>query len=233
MGKYVSFVSDENLIDETKKVINAFNLALKKAPNKVYDNAIDPFSAVFQGVAQGLSVTEWLELETNRQTQKTLQNAIGTFHQNIIGSMSGWESLPTGSIFDVRNTKLKVIAEIKNKYNTTKGNHRIAIYDDLAGALAKSAYKNFIAYLVEVIPKSKKAYNSTFTPSDNNTHARRLERNDIRIISGQEFYDLASGHKNSLKIVFEILPELIANIIKNKLEDREIKLYRDLFFKTY
>jgi hypothetical protein len=233
MTNLLPFISDENLVEETKKVINIFNLALKNAPNKIYNNAIDPFSATFQAVSQGMSSSKWLELETNRQTQKTLQNAIGIFHQNIIGSIEGWESLPTGNVIDLRNLKMKIIAELKNKYNTTKGNHRVDVYDDLEGQLSKKEYRGFTGYLIEIIPKGKKRYNVPFTPPDNRTHTQRKTRKDLRVISGQVFYDFATNHKGSLRMLYNVLPDLITDITGKKIEKEEKDFFQRLFLKSY
>lgn len=47
--------------------------------------------------------------ETTRQAQKTLQNHIGDFHQNILGSVDGWINLKVGSIIDLISEDLPAI----------------------------------------------------------------------------------------------------------------------------
>jgi hypothetical protein len=104
---------------------------VRKAKQSVYDaspdlykNKVDPFSALIDSMLQGIPLSNWIAQEKVRQSQKTLQNCIGDFHQSVIASFDGWEDLGTGQIIDIRNKKQKVVAEIKNKYNTTKGNAR-------------------------------------------------------------------------------------------------------------
>jgi len=49
---------------------------------------------------------------------------------------------------------MKIIAEIKNKYNTTKGADKKTLYDNLELALLNK-YKGYTGYYVEIIPKGK------------------------------------------------------------------------------
>ena len=96
---------------------------VRKAKQSVYDaspdlykNKVDPFSALIDSMLQGIPLSNWIAQEKVRQSQKTLQNCIGDFHQSVIASFDGWEDLGTGQIIDIKNKKQKVVAEIKNKY---------------------------------------------------------------------------------------------------------------------
>ncbi|MEK9132382.1 MAG: Eco47II family restriction endonuclease, partial [Patescibacteria group bacterium] len=170
--KLLSFISDENLYSAVKDILDVAQYAAYKNEDYIYRNAIDPFSALFDTALQNITLKEWLGKEASRQIQKTLQNTLGDFHQTILGSLPGWENLERGHVFDIRNTRKMIIAEIKNKYNTTKGNHKTAIYDDLKAQL-DGKYKGYVAYYVEVIPQNKKTYNKEFTPPDNRTKTQR------------------------------------------------------------
>ena len=206
------FISNENLFKQVKHVLDIAKAASSKAEGRLFTNAIDPFSALFDALLQGISLKQWLEQEKARQTQKTLQNALGGFHQEVLGSIPGWISLGTGNVFDLKNDSLKIIAEVKNKYNTTKGNHKVAIYDDLNGQLGVG-YKGYKAYYVEIIPKKRMVYDKPFTPSDNRTHQRRDAREDIRVIDGKSFYELATGDSEAIKKLYNVLPAVINNLL--------------------
>ncbi len=231
---FLPFIADDDLIRETKRVIDTIINARKKPDHVVFKNVVDPFSALFDASIQEITLDDWLSQERNRQIQKTFQNAVGQFHQNIIGAMPGWKSLPTGGLIDVENQSKKIIAEIKNKYNTTKGSDKIRVYDNLKSALEKTEYKGAIGYYVEIIPKSKKPYNYPFTPPDNTTHSRRESNDNIRIISGPAFYDLASGYSNSLRALYETLPQVIAVILGIEAEIRlSDTTSQDIFDKAF
>lgn len=213
MNNKLPYVSDEILSLEVGKVLNSVLVASEGSEKKLYKNVIDPFSAVFDSLRQNIQLSEWLDQEKARQTQKTLQNAVGEFHQNILGSVEGWENLKSGNVVDLVNNKKKIIAEVKNKYNTTKGNHKPAIYDDL-NELINNKYIGYTGYYVEIIPKTKMPYNKVFEPSDNKTNLRRTQNEKIRIIDGRSFYDLVTGGANSLEKLYSIIPIVISEILK-------------------
>ena len=66
------------------------------ADTDFYKNKVDPFSALIDSMLQGIPLSSWVRQEKVRQSQKTLQNCIGNFHQSIIASFDGWEDLGTG-----------------------------------------------------------------------------------------------------------------------------------------
>lgn len=210
---YLDFISDEKLIHCVMKVVHALENAERDAEKKIYSNAIDPFSAVFDAHLHGLTLNDWLTTETVRQIQKTMQNALGVFHQDILGSINGWQDLGVGGVIDLVNDNKRMIAEIKNKYNTTKGNHKVKIYDDIKGLLLTAEYKGYTGYYVEIIPKGKKAYDKPFVPSDNTVKdkqsKRRPENPCIRVIDGATFYDHASGKTGALRALYSVLPKVI------------------------
>lgn len=141
-----------------------------------------------------------------------MQNQIGELHQKILGTLDGVEDLGVGSIVDIRCNDKQLIAEIKNKHNTTKGNHKIVIYDDLAKLLRDDSNIQ-TAYYVEILPKNGKTYNKPFTPSDNRAKQRRDENPQIRQIDGQSFYTLLTGNPDALRELYLLLPELASEIL--------------------
>ncbi len=226
---YLKYISDRNLIAAVGRVIKIVETAERGSDKHFNKNAIDPFSALFHGVIHAITYKEWIEQEKARQAQKTLQNAIGNFHQEILGSIPGWANLGAGGGLDVVNKKMKIIAEVKNKFNTTKGNHKVAVYDDIRTKLKTNAYANFIGYYVEVIPQGKRKYDVPFTPSDNKTKKRRPTNRQIRVIDGVSFYTLVTGRKRALQELFEALPTILVDNFKYKLSKKEASQYLALF----
>lgn len=224
---YLKFISDENLCSAVAKVVKTIESAEHDAEDKLHQNVVDPFSALFHGITHSISYKEWIEQEKARQTQKTMQNAIGNFHQEILGSMSGWTDMGMGGGLDVVNDKMKIIAEIKNKYNTTKGNHLVRLYDDIKNTLREYKYKDYAGYYVEVISKGRKKYDKPFVPSEKGK--RRPTKKKIRVIDGLSFYAMVTGRKNALQELFEVLPEVITDNHKYKLSKKEAKEYFELF----
>lgn len=227
------FITNIKLFTQVKRVIDLAKGTLIKKEKQFYKNSVDPFSAVFDAMWQNITLDEWLKQEKSRQNQKTLQNALGDFHQAILGSFNGWEDMGRGKVFDLKNSEKKIIAEVKNKFNTTKGNHKVVIYDDLNVQLKKD-YKEYTAYYVEVIPQNKKIYNKLFIPSDNKTHKQRQKNEFIRQIDGKSFYELATGDPDALKKFYEVLPVVIASILgRDKLNIKATAAFKELFEKIY
>lgn len=227
------FISDEALIKNVKWVLSLAEKASEEEEKEFYKNAVDPFSAVFDAARQDIPLSKWMELEKVRQGQKALQNRLGDFHQAILGSMPGWEDLQTGHLIDIKNDSKKVIAEVKNKYNTTKGSDKIQIYDNLKYALGNS-YNGYMAYYVEVIPKNKQVYDKPFTPSDNKTSTRRPANDKIHVIDGKSFYALASGYPDALRMLYDTLPKVIGQILSRPTESIvKDSLFGIFFEQTY
>ena len=226
----LSFIKDEDLHAHVKWV-----LSYNKEPKKenFYKNAVDPFSAVFEASIQEIPLSKWIELERVRQGQKSMQNKLGDFHQRILGSMPGWEDMSKGNLIDIRNNEKKIIAEIKNKHNTTKGSDKVVIYDSLKYAL-DNEYNGFTAYYVEIIPKNRYTYDKDFSPSDNKTHTVRETFSRIHVIDGKSFYALASGVPDALKQLYEVLPQVIGDVLGRPLETVvKDPFYKEIFERTY
>lgn len=228
------FISNTSLYEHVAEVIVAVQEASAEAEERLYSRVIDPFGAIFDALSQDMSLSQWKEKEKARQVGKTLENKVGDFHQNIIGSMGGWQNLGTGSVVDVASQSKKIIAEIKNKYNTMKGNAKKAIYDDLKGLISSGKYRDYIGYYVEIVPRTKKGYDKPFTPPDNVTHTRRPTNERIRIIDGKQFYALASGYEDALEELYKVLPKVIGDLLsKSFYKVKNEPLFTELFNKAY
>lgn len=90
---------------------------------------MDSFSALFESATLGISLKDWLERYEKKQIrQKSLQNHIGKLHEVAISCFDNWDL--NDSAADVEFSKLLIIAEIKNKYNTmNQGNQAREIID--------------------------------------------------------------------------------------------------------
>lgn len=211
---YLSFISDKDLEQAVSTVIRSVRKKTKNIEKSFNKNVIDPFSVLFEIACTHVEENSWRKSEEIRQVQKTLSNNIGTFHETILGRIHGWEVLPAGGIIDIINRDKKIIAEIKNKHNTLNASSQKATYEALEEQILpkSSQYKDYTAYLVEIIPKKPSRYDVPFTPSDKNTGTKFAENSNLRKIDGYSFYTLASGVDNALDQLFEVLPSVIKNL---------------------
>lgn len=229
---YLDYIDDSKLEFIVEKVIAKALGSIHRAEKNLHDNVIDPFSATFDAMASEITLEDWIEKEKTRQTQKTLQNAIGGFHEEILGNMNGWSYI--NNVVDIINEDKKIIAEIKNKHNTTKGSDKKTLYDNLSNQL-NGKYKGFTGYYVEIIPKKQNVYNLPFTPSDNLNKGNRNANEKIRVIDGKTFYDLASGTNNALHKLYQVLPQVIEKVTHGEINDKitSSDLHKSLFSQAY
>jgi len=205
-------VFDRDKVKEVLKPIVESTYKAQRKDQDIYRNTLDCFSAAIDASIRGITLEEWIESEKQRQSQKTLQNKIGDFHQKILGTLEGVTDLGVGEVVDLIHKEKKIIAEIKNKHNTTKGNHKKSIYDDLVSVLTK--HEGYTGYYVEILPKNGKVYDKPFIPSDNTTKTSRTDSEQIRIIDGKSFYKIITGDSNALKELYFLIPELTSEIIE-------------------
>lgn len=210
----LKWISDKDLYNNVSQLIEKAKESKIQASNKFGKNVIDPFSALFEITGFELSYQRWHESETARQAQKTLQNHIGDFHQKMLGCCTGWKNMGTGSVIDLVNTERKIIAEIKNKYNTLSGGKLSDLYYSLESLVMpkSSVYKDYTAFYVAIIPKNSERINSQFTPSDKSKGSKCQVNKLIREIDGASFYAMASGQQTALKDLFHVLPSVISEV---------------------
>ena len=194
----------------------------RHADPDIYKNTLDCFSAVLDAKILGKDLESWInDVEKTRHTQKTLQNEVGNIHTKVLGTISGWHDMGVGKILDLENSDKKIVAELKNKHNTTKGNHKKDIYDDLAEVI--DSRPGYTGYYVEILPKNLQRYDHPFSPPDNAKQGtKRPERPDIRIIDGYSFYALVTGSATALLEFYEMFPSIIGDVL-----EEEFPSYRD------
>jgi hypothetical protein len=223
-----NFLPDEVIEGEIRKVILIARSALKKKRIDMGKNVIDPFAAFFEMAGFGLENEEWIKSESARQAQKSLQNHVGEFHQNILGHVGGWKNLGTGMVVDLVSDEHKVIAEVKNKHNTLSGGQLAGLYKSLESLVMPKhqTFKGYKAYYVSIIPKKAERYDRPFTPSDKESGSRCAINPNIRMIDGASFYALVTGQHDALAQLFAVLPVLFSRMPKEDMaqEDRSALL---------
>lgn len=207
----LSFIKDGDLELIVRDLLIEAAKAKEKAEQSYNRNVIDPFAVLFEMAGFGLDPEAWLTSEKTRQAQKTLQNHVGEFHQRVLGKVNDWQDMGVGSVVDLVSNERKIVAEIKNKFNTVKGSDRVGIYDAMHAIIMPKGqlYRGYTAYYVEVIPKTAARYDIEFTPPDKATGEKRAASNRIRLTDGASFYALATGVDDALAQLFAILPDVI------------------------
>jgi hypothetical protein len=194
-------------------------------------NVIDPFAALFEMSGFEIEFDTWIKSETTRQAQKTLQNHIGDFHQNILGYSEGWTNMKVGNVIDLVSEKNKMIAEVKNKYNTISGGKLSDLYYSLDKLISpkSSIYRGYTACYVAVIPKNGIRFNKPFTPSDKDKGAKCPQNENIREIDGSSFYSLVTGSESALEDLFDALPVVIKDCTDGEYLIKDTQKLKEFF----
>ena len=163
---------------------------------------------------------ETINEEIKRQRDKTDNNSIGYFHQNIfkyfencIVPEQGWDVIYTGK-------EKTYYVEMKNKHNTmndaSSNNTILKMYDKV------NSDPNAICCLVEVIAKS--SGNKVWKRNGKrNDRVFKIENERIRRVSIDQFYSIVTGEEDAFYQVCQQLPITINKLVKNK----NIKLPED------
>jgi hypothetical protein len=232
---YLNYISDDTLEEFVKYVLDKGIERKKEADNKFNKNVIDPFGSLFEAAAFNIDHKTWKDSETIRQCQKTLQNHVGELHQKILGEVDGWQDLGKGSVVDLVCENKKIIAEVKNKYNTVTGGKLADQYYSLERLVMQksSKYRGYTAYFVNVIPKNPEPMDKCFEPSDKEKGARCQKNENIRVIDGASFYSLVTDDSNAIIDFYKVLPIVIETVFSKYYNQAGFKIPDKEVFQQY
>lgn len=241
---YLSWISDEKILSCVREVLIKGYAGIKKSEKNFFRNGVDPFSAIFDAACQNISLEEWVNSERKRQAQKSLQNALGNFHQQVLSHAAGWV-IPEENFIDLVCSQRKLVVEIKNKHNTVKKSDLKNVYDELQEAVMHktSHYRGFTGIYTAIIPADHHRFDKEFTPPDNATKTQKQNNPLIREMDGYSFYALATGSEYALSELYQTLPAIIKAVLaepqfqtypQNKLNDlTNSQLFHQFFVEAF
>ncbi len=204
----LSFISDEDLKAHTLAIISRFRSGMTLAEFR--KNIVDPIKLTFDVHVYKRSINDVIDAEVIRQLNKTNENLIGDFHQNIFKYIgNAWEVPVTGDDgWDVENHQLNIFAELKNKHNTMNSGSAQTLHARMRGLVEGN--KNATCYLVEVI--SKTSQNVPWTLSKAPLRIDRQER--LRRISVDLFYGIITGDPLAFANLCSVIGRVIDDVIQ-------------------
>lgn len=205
-NKYVSFVSDEHLLSCIKNLHNAYLKAKDNiSKKKFYSNKIDTFKLTFDSKFNDIDEEKIIQTEILRQIDKSINNSIGTFHEEILGGIEGFER-GNQSGFDIKANDDTLFADIKNKHNTMNSSSAESLFQKLAHYA--DTYKNAKCYWVQILAKS--SFNELWFGEIN---GKEYSHSRVYKISGDQFYALLTGENNALFELYKNLPTAIEDYL--------------------
>lgn len=219
MAWNLEFISEEEFTKHVQATIMKYGEKLESFDLKRFNsNLIDPIKLIFD---KSVYKTSWEEIVNNeifRQRDKSNNNDIGYFHQNIFSYFKGCEVPQTGWDVIYRNPDgiampdgdvvHTLYVEMKNKHNTMNSASSAKTYIKMQSQILDD--DDCACLLVEAIAKrSQNVKWSTKVDGKNVQH--RL----IRRVSMDQFYSIVTGDENAFYKMCMALPEVI-NTVVNK-----------------
>ena len=203
---HLTWISNKNIKKVIFQLLTLYKESLQNFNwNSIFRNVIDPVKMTFDQKFLGKEVKDLIETEVLRQLDKTRNNAIGYFHQNIFRYVKGWKM--ASNPFDVVNEQESIFVEVKNKFNTMNSTSKQRTMTIMLNKIKhNSAYKCF---LVQVI--TKKSHNRVWTML---LDGRKIKNERIRIMSIDQFYKIATNQQNSFVNLLNRLPDLVDEVMR-------------------
>lgn len=232
--KFLSFMSNKDIEEILTNVFKKYREKYKNMSFEEFNkNLIDPFDVIFTIKMTNISIDDWINQEILRQIKKSIANERGFFHEEIIDKAYGFKRYSPGEkgsySMDIINDKKTIFADIKNKFNTLKGSSKPELFNNFKEVIEK--FPNSKAYYVQIISKESKNEPWTFETTkkiiNNSKYVKKIGKNknnqdvyryynpNIRIISGDQFYNLVFNNENAFYELVERMPELLDNFMKN------------------
>lgn len=215
-NKYVNFISDEHLLlcigNLYKSYVRAKNRVSKKS---FYTNKIDTFKLTFDAKFNNINEDNLIQSEIMRQIDKSINNSIGTFHEQILGGIEGFE-IGNLSGFDIKANNDTLFADIKNKHNTMNSSSAEALFQKLARYA--DDYKNAKCYWVQILAK-----NSFSEHWKGDINGKEYSHSRVFKISGDQFYALLSGQEDAFFQLYKALPIAISDYLKSTQSEQGVK----------
>ena len=193
----MDWISDDALRKCVEQLLEEARAADAEADARRQRNVVDPFSSLLIASTFGIDEADTLQgVQRAESSVRGMSNALGKFHQAVLGSVAGWVNHDAG--YDLECVSCQIVAEVKNKHNTMNAANRREVESDLANAVRQKRGE-WSAYLVLIVPRKPERYRKEITGHRN-----------VWEIDGASFYHLVTGEPNALHDLFEYLCEAIA-----------------------
>ncbi len=209
-NKYVDFITDEHLLHCIANLHKAYLKAKNNITKKhLYNNKVDTIKLTFDAQFLNINQENLIQAEILRQIDKSINNSIGTFHEQILGGIKGFQ-VGNLSGFDIKANDDTLFADIKNKHNTMNSSSAESLFQKLKNYADN--FKQAKCYWVQILGKG--SFNTLWKGEIN---GKEYSHSRVYKISGDQFYALLSGQENALFQLYNILP-LAINDYLNTLE---------------
>ncbi|MDP3946856.1 MAG: Eco47II family restriction endonuclease [Lutibacter sp.] len=187
-NKYVDFITAEHLLNCIANLHKAYLKAKNNITKKnFYSNKVDTIKLTFDAQFNAINQESLIQAEILRQIDKSINNSIGTFHEQILGGIKGFQ-IGNLSGFDIKANDDTLFAIFKFKELSKN------IEDCIFEKLTKDAqiFKKAKFYLVDFTLDSN-YFEKWIIGNDE----YKVSHKNVFKISGNSFYDLLTKQVNS------------------------------------
>ena len=209
-NRYVDFISDEHLIS----CIGNLHQAYLRAKNNItkqnfYSNKVDTIKLTFDSNFNDIDEESLIQSEILRQIDKSINNSIGTFHEQVLGGIKGFE-VGNSLDYDIKAKDNTLFADIHNNI--------------IKNSLEESLFKK-IAHLADTNKKAKCYWvqlwaEGTFIENwAGEINDKEYSHSRVYKISGDQFYALLSGQDDALLQLYKAIPKAIQDYLDSIEQD--------------
>lgn len=207
-NKYVNFTSDDHLLSCIGNLYKAYLKAKNNITKKnFYTNKVDTIKLTFDSKFNDIDEKSLIQSEILRQIDKSINNSIGTFHEQVLGGIKGFE-VGNLSGFDIKANDNTLFADIKNKHNTMNSSAAEALFQKLAHFA--NDYKKAKCYWVQILAKG-----SFCELWSGDINGKEYSHSRVYKISGDQFYALLSGKQDALLQLYKALPKAVKDYLNS------------------
>ena len=224
----LNFISEEDFKKHVRATIMKYGEKLESYDLRRFNsNLIDPIKLIFD---KSVYRTSWEEIVNNeifRQRDKSNNNDIGYFHQNIFSyfngcevPQAGWDVIyknPNGIQMPDEDIVHTLYVEMKNKHNTMNSASSAKTYIKMQGQILED--DDCACLLVEAI--AKKSQNIKWTTK---VDGKNVQHRLIRRVSMDQFYAILTGEDNAFYKMCMVLPKTIKEVVN---EESSVKVPHD------
>ena len=216
----LDFISEEDFKKHVRATIMKYGEKLESYDLKRFNsNLIDPIKLIFD---KSVYRTSWEEIVNNeifRQRDKSNNNDIGYFHQNIFSyfkgcevPQAGWDVIyrnPDGIQMPDGDIVHTIYVEMKNKHNTMNSASSAKTYIKMQGQILED--DDCACLLVEAI--AKKSQNIKWSTK---VDGKNVQHRLIRRVSMDQFYAILTGEEDAFYKMCMALPEIINSVVNEE-----------------
>lgn len=220
----LGFISNEDIYNHVKATVLQYRRSINL--KEFNHNIIDPIKLTFDAKIYGQSMKQTIESECIRQIDKTNNNRIGYFHQNMFRFAGhGWVVPENGEQggFDVLNDELHIYVEMKNKHNTMNAASASDTYVKMQSKILHD--DRATCMLVETIAKKSQDEVWEITINENG-RKQKYSHQQIRKVSMDKFYNIVFNDNEAFFKLCKTLPMILDDVIA---EDDSIRLQNTVY----